>query len=779
MNLHWVLLFASLLCFSLVAGDERNTYIIRVQHDLKPSVFADVQQWYASTLRTTTTTDVPTKSLMHVYKTVFHGFSAKLTDLEAEAMKARPEVLGVYPDRVRKLLTTRSPQFLGLAVSGPNSLLTESDYGSNVVIGVLDTGIWPERRSFHDKDLGPLPLHWKGECEEGKGFLRNLCSKKVIGARFFSSGYEAKTGLMNETVDTRSARDTEGHGTHTASIAAGRYVPQASLFGYAKGVAVGMAPKARIAVYKICWDKGCVDSDILAAIEKAVEDGVDVISMSIGANVIQYNLDPISIGAFGAMEHGVFVSVAAGNDGPGPVTVTNIAPWLTTVGAGTIDRSFPADLILEDGQVINGASLYGGPPLPANTSFPIVYAANVSALVEGQNGTRISSYTARTCAPKSLDPELVRGKIVLCERGGSPRASKGSVVKEAGGVGMILANVVPDGEGLVADAHVLPALQITESAGSHLLEYISANPNSRVRLSFRGTQLDVKPAPLVAGFSSRGPNIESPYIIKPDLIAPGVNILAAWPDGVSPSELVSDPRRSEFNSISGTSMSCPHVSGLAALLIGAHPNWSPAEIKSAMMTSAYAIDLQGKPMVEQSQFKVSTPWDMGSGHVNPSRAVDPGLVFDITAEDYVGFLCASNYTDREIHSITRRPSNCSVKAKTVYDLNYPSISAVFDQPEMSTIFITRTATHVSEGVSSYIVTVQNPKGAVVTIEPPSLNFSAIQQRQSFVIKVKATGNNTVVPLGESKTEFGRLTWQDGTHVVGMPIAVTFEKPLVL
>lgn len=345
-------------------------------------------------------------------------------------------------------------------------------------------------------------------------------------------------GFFKKPKEAESPRDHDGHGTHTTSTAAGSQVANASLLGYASGTARGMAVHARVASYKVCWSTGCFGSDILAAIDQAIADGVDVLSMSLGGGSAPYYRDTIAIGAFTAMEKGIVVSCSAGNSGPARASLANVAPWIMTVGAGTLDRDFPAYALLGGKRRFTGVSLYSGPGM-GDKPVGLVYS-------KGSNGS------SNLCLQGSLDPNLVRGKVVLCDRGISARVEKGAVVRDAGGIGMILANMAANGEELVADSHLLPAVAVGRKMGDLIRKYVTSDPNPTALLSFGGTVLNVRPSPVVAAFSSRGPNLVTPQILKPDVIGPGVNILAAWSEAVGPTGLEKDTRRTQFNIMSGT-----------------------------------------------------------------------------------------------------------------------------------------------------------------------------------------------------------------------------------
>ncbi|KAH0697436.1 hypothetical protein KY290_015302 [Solanum tuberosum] len=292
---------------------------------------------------------------------------------------------------------------------------------------------------------------------------------------------------------------------------------------------------------------------------------------------------------------------------------------------------------------------------------------------------------------------------------------------------------------------------------------------SRTTILFGGTKVGIQPSPVLAAFSSRCPNSITPEILKPDIIAPGINILAGWTGAVSPTGLAEDDRRVEFNIISGTSMSCPHVSGITALLKGVHPEWSPAAIRSALMTTAYTTYMNGGALLDVATGKPSTPFGHGAGHVDPISAVNPGLVYDINADDYLNYLCALKYTPSQINSIARRNFTCdSSKKYSVTDLNYPSFAVPFPADTGSnTIKYSRTLTNVGPS-GTYNVTVSLPDSSVeIIVEPEAVSFTQINEKKSYTVSFTAPSKSP------STNVFGRIEWSDGKHVVSSQVAISW------
>ncbi|KAL4182563.1 hypothetical protein AMTRI_Chr11g150720 [Amborella trichopoda] len=682
---------------------------------------------------------------VHHYSKSFRGFSALLTPQQADKLSKRSGVISVIESKTNQVHTTRSWDFLEPGIVHPGGLAGNS-YSDNdvidVVIGVIDTGVWPESKMFNDFGLGPVPKRFKGECVTGERFTLANCNRKIIGARYYSQGFEAENGLLESHGELffRSARDTDGHGTHTASTAAGKSAVNASYLGIATGTARGGAPGARLAIYKACWFNQCSDADLLAAFDDAARDGVDIISLSVGPTPPQHDFfnDAISIAAFHAFRKGVLVSASAGNSGL-PGTVINVAPWILTVGASSIDRIFVSDV----GQALNPLDLkgfYGVIPGSA-APLPTVPAADASF-----------------CKSNTLDPKQIAGKIVVCtiEKITENRTAKSEVVKEGGGVGMILVDPIAKDVGF---QFVIPATVIGQEEALELQTYLSTEKNPVATIYPTSTILNVKPAPKMAVFSSAGPSIISPDIIKPDITAPGLNILAAW----SPVATKGAAGRSvNFNIISGTSMSCPHVSGAAALVKANHPSWSAMAVKSALMTTATRLDNTKGSILRDPQGSSTSPFDLGSGHLNPLAAIDPGLVYDFDTKDIITFLCGSGATPEQLQNLTGEAICCKIGLVEAYNLNYPSIGVANLRGRVS---VYRTVTNYGTSRSTYLPSVELPWGVQISIALSKLKFSHIGEKQTFRVDltVKKPSNGSFV--------FGSITWSDGKYQVFTPIAV--------
>lgn len=664
------------------------------------------------------------------YTYSFNGFAAKLSGAQASKLSGLPNVVSVRPDEVLHIDTSNSPSFMGMNASGGiwDQLGGVSTAGEDVVVGIVDSGLWPENPSFSDQsDLvyrtgksgkrllayGPAPSDWYGTCQSGEQWSQDNCNNKVIGARYYLDGY-GHYGIVQN--DYKSARDSDGHGSHTAGTAAGNYNVPATGDAASLGSVSGMAPRARIAVYKVCWngdDGGCVTSDSVAAIDQAVADGVDVINFSISGTTTDF-LSPVEVAFLFAADAGVFVAASAGNEGPGDSTVAHPSPWLTTVAAST-HRSSAGSATLGDSSVYVGVTSTGIGVGPA----PLVYAGNAGDAL---------------CAPGSLNPALVTGKIVACDRGVYARVDKSYAVKQAGGVGMILMNPTPNS--LNADLHYVPTVHVQDTERAAILAYISsqgASATATISAAFAGD-----PVPAIAEFSSRGPSFASEDQIKPDISAPGVDVLAA----------VSPPgnRGRSFDLLSGTSMSSPHIAGLAALMKDAHPDWTPAMIKSAMMTTAYDL-VSG-----------ADPFAQGAGHVQPNSMADPGLVYDNGFVDWLGFLCGTGQL---------QASYCPFIGIDPSDLNLASM-AIGGLAGNQTI--TRTVTNVGDDEETYNFSYSGLAGVDVVADPSSFTL-APGDSQTFTVTF------TVTSAALNTYATGFISWNgDQGHVVRSPVAV---KPVAL
>ncbi|XP_051196499.1 subtilisin-like protease SBT3.8 [Lolium perenne] len=662
------------------------------------------------------------KSLVYSYKHGFSGFAAMLTEPQARAIAKFPEVITVKRNTFHKRHTTRSWDFLGLDYNQPPQqpgLLQKAKYGEDVIIGVIDSGIWPESRSFNDDGFGPVPARWKGKCQTGEMFNTTSCNRKIIGARWYGRGISAESFKS----DYKSPRDIDGHGTHVASTIAGVEVRGVSYGGLGNGVARGGAPRARLGIYKVCWVDDCPEAAILAAIDDAIHDGVDVLSISLGWAGHE------APGTLHAVQRGISVVFSGGNDGPVPQTMSNAVPWITTVAASTIDRAFPTIISLGNKEKLVGQSRH------YNAS---VISSHFKGLVD-----------AGSCDAETLASSNVTGKIILCYAPADasfwpppialPYAINLTVT--AGAKGLIFAQYTANNlDSLEACEGIMPCVLVDFEIAQRILSYLNMAENPVVKVSPTVTIIgDGVLSPRVASFSSRGPSPTFPGILKPDVAAPGVSMLAA--------------KRDSYVFMSGTSMACPHVSAVTALLKSVHPGWSPAMIKSAIVTTASVTDRFGMPIqADAVPRKLADPFDFGGGHINPDRAVDPGLVYDVDVKEYNKFF------------------NCTIIGlldgceSYQLNLNLPSI----DVPNLKNqVTVWRTITNVGPAEATYRADLEAPSGVVVSVEPSTINFIAggnrsITFRLTFTTKQRVQGGYT----------FGSLTWSDqNAHSVRIPIAV--------
>lgn len=694
---------------------------------------------------------------LYDYAYTYNGFAANLKGDQAAALAKQPGVLAVSKQQTYTVDTSTTPGFLGLDKPGGiwDQLGGTKGAGEDVVIGIIDSGIWPESLSFSDRvDASGKPSNtpgaklayqqipgWNAKCQVGERWTGKNCNQKLIAARYFNAGQGGNAAIdRDKPWEFNSARDYNGHGTHTASTSGGNYATpvsgQTSVLA-PNGIS-GMAPRARIAAYKALWSTedgstaGGTTSDLVAAIDAAVADGVDVINYSISGSQTNF-ADPAEIAFLFAADAGVFVAASAGNSGPTASTVAHPSPWITTVAAGTHNRATTSTVHLGSGKTYTGPSL-----ADHQVSGPFVYAGDVAAA--GVDPKKAQFCYSSDDGGLALDPAKVKDKIVLCDRGDNARVNKSLAVKEAGGLGMVLVNIPGGSDGLNADFHAVPSVHLPIAASADLHAYAKTTGATATIDKF-ALSTDA-PAPFTADFSSRGPlRAGGGDILKPDIIAPGQDVLAA----VSPASNNGDG----FNLYSGTSMSSPHIAGIAALFKDRHPDWSPMAIKSALMTTAYDVKDSGS--------LASKLFSQGAGHVDPNKAVNPGLVYDSNWNDWLAFLCGSTKAVGQ--------ASCDALSKAGYstdasDMNVPSI-AIGDLAGSQTV--KRTVTNVSGKTATFTAQTELP-GYTVTVSPASITLKAGESK-SFDVTITRTTAALQTYTG------GWLTWTSGDTTVRSPMVV--------
>jgi subtilisin family serine protease len=730
---------------------------------------------------------------IYSYRYTLNGFAARMTESQAHKLEHFEEVLSVWEDEIRPLATNFSPQFLGLFEATVGLRGTPGLDGEGVIIAVIDSGITPEHPALkdtreadrprlcwtswgensllgrwlcriyelqEDKLLFEPPENWNGVCQPGERFEETACNNKMMGARYFIDGAQS-SGPIDEG-EIISARDTDGHGTHTATTAAGGRV-NASIFGTLLGAVEGIAPRARVAAYKACWLRpgdmraSCNTSDLANAIDMAVADGVHIINYSVGSS-LRTATAPDDIALMGAAKAGVLAVVAAGNEGPNLATIGSPAgaPWVVTTGASSRDGQRFEEAL----EVLSPSTIAGKyavkeasftPPLIDRDPIEgrlILVDDNDDTLDDGSAGT-----TFDACEPLVNDND-VSGNIAFIQRGGCSFQDKIENAEAAGAVATLVFNIAgkpivmtPDPGSVSPGFPNIPALMIGQADGNLILDEINAGQTVEIVLDKGFFLTEQETGNVMGAFSARGP---APVqdILKPDVTAPGINILAGFtPDAAN------SVSGENFAYITGTSMATPHVAGVAALLRQAHPDWSPAAIKSALMTTAR------QDIKQQDGSTAAHPFDFGGGHIEPNRANDPGLVYDVTDDEYDAFACgiASPAIDQP-RCDGLAAGDLSFEAE---DLNQPSI-AVSRLANSQTV--RRRVTNVGEESETYVATVSAPPEIVVDVVPANLTIGPGQSATFDVTFTYVSG-----PL--DLWRFGSLVWSSSNHDVRSVLAV--------
>ena len=724
-------------------------------------------------------------TLVYRYQYGLNGFAARMHPSQAHKLENLPEVLHVWEDEIRPLATTHSLKFLGLfekdrGLRGPLGL-----DGEDLIIGVIDSGVRPEHPALSDLKQPDIPRacrsdwaensllgkwlchrfkkladelvfeppeNWNGVCQAGDQFEESLCNNKLIGARWFSEG--AQSSGQIDAGEIFSARDVDGHGTHTATTAAGVRVG-ASIFGATIGRIEGIAPRARVAVYKACWLRpdavraSCNTSDLVNAVDAAVADGVDIINYSVGSSLTRVTT-PDDLALLAATKAGIFTVVAAGNDGPSLATIGSPAggPWVITAAASTRDgeASFEAIEVTAPPSV---AGLYAMKEANFTPSLEELGPIDGNLVLADDNDTGAGSGTTSDACEAIANSNEISGQVALIQRGGCTFATKIGNAEGAGAAAAVIYNIA--GDPIVMNGSRgsidIPAVMIGQADANLLIARLDAGDQLTVRLE-NGLLLDQRDTGnVMAGFSARGPG-PAPDILKPDVTAPGVNIIAGFTrDAVNwtPGE--------DFAFLSGTSMSTPHVAGVATLLKQARPEWGPSALKSALMTTAR------QDLLATDGESPAHPFDYGAGHIVPNDAIDPGLIYDVSDDEYDAFGCGTE--PRLLPDSRCDELEAAGFSFAGADLNQPSIAIARMAAERT---VTRHVTNVSDESETYTAEIQAPVGTSVEVVPASFTI-APGETVSYDITFRVESS----PL--DLWRFGALTWVGDKHRVYSSIAV--------
>ncbi len=695
--------------------------------------------------------------VVYRYKNAINGMALRLTQAEAAQLSTLSSVAFVERERMEHMDTDTGPIHVGATEvwqgEGPSAI----NMGEGVIIGVIDSGINSDHASFADvggdgyDHTNPWGAGvYVGDCA---GDFASMCNDKLIGVRSYSvvTDIYDDESVFGETPPAKNGEDYGGHGSHTASTAGGNIIKNAPLVAPENGVAEsdgivnetfsfdqisGVAPHANIVAYQICRPgntgdtySGCPGSAIIAALDDAVTDGVDVLNYSISGGGNPW-MSSTELGFLAAQEAGIFSAVSAGNDGPDAYTTSKSAPWYTVVGASTHGRTLDTSLTFNDSDYVFIAG--SGPLIDEVVTATPIAAINVDA----------ANY--RGC--DAFAEDAFKDAIALISRGACSFADKVTNATDAGASGVVVYNNA--GAPIVMgslEATTIPAVMISEADGALLLADLADNPAMTLSIDPAVT-LNVGQADDMADFSSRGPNGFVADIMSPSVTAPGVSIYAAYSDQQYGHD-VNGTAPADYAFLQGTSMSAPHTSGAGAVLKSAHPTWTPDNIRSALMLTA-VTDVR-----KEDGETAADVFDMGSGSIRVNLATNTGLVMDETFANYM-------------------KANPAV-AGVPLSLNIPSMA---NTKCIDTCSWTRTFTATKD--ASWTVTANTPATAPVapSTTPVPNKMALTVTPASFEIKAGETQTITVTAdVSEAEVNawnFGDVTLtSDGIPDARLPVLV--------
>lgn len=748
---------------------------------------------------------VSAERIGQLYRYVLSGFVLlDPTAAELAALAADPAVAQITQGATYKASSDVSSKFLGLQGPGANGAgaawdlvgadpaqTGATDAGERIVIGVLDTGIVPEAPSFSDRvGLGaagpmaytklPARVFNGSSCALQEGAQPGPCSSnKIVACKYYCvAGAAAMRKIHPEEVI--SCRDISGHGTHVASVAAGNWGVQVTglpkTWPQSATTISGVAPRARIAVYKVLWGTEGTgqEADLLAALDDAVKDGVDVINFSLGhtPDAGGSMRRPLDMALLQALRAGVFVAAAAGNNGPNAGTVENALPWVASVAMTSHSRSMRASVRLL-GRLFPGDGFFLGGLY--DSAAPALAVLGDDAAV-----SKAKVPLARRCRRDALSTWMVKGKVVVCdwETYSTPNMLLDTLdfLRQSGVAGVIMLRTDATANSTAENfpSSSLPAVSLAASLRPIIRDIVRQPPVDAVFASV--PEFDVQPAPKLHFRSGRGPPMAGQgRVLAPDLAAPGVSVLGAWLPSTG----------AAFDLKSGTSMSAPHVAGLAALLLQKNPTWNPSMIKSALMTTAYQSTKGGSPGSPSQP--IGMPFDIGAGHVDAPKALgSPGIVIAASFQDFSNFLCGTERAPGDAcGACTTTPPACLPE-----NLNMPSI-VLPDVAPGNPRTIIRKVTSVLNEASTWAVSweLQGPASQFISVSVSPQNFALrAKASQRLLIRVAPNeaallaaqpaliaGNGIGGPAARSADGymFGvlRITEARGGMVAQMPLAV--------